>query len=114
MRRPIRKRAAGEGAPPIQRRDRVPTRTRVVTAMGGETVGVGESMVSEGRPQRPMPAHGGVCAGQRYLVMNAVDWVIRWSTALVMLSVAALVQVSTTFTWTWTWTWTLLTYYRRS
>ena len=30
--------------------------------------------------------------------MNAVDWVIRWSTALVVLGVAAIAQVSTTFT----------------
>lgn len=53
-------------------------------------------------PKGLLSAHGGVCAGQRYLVMNAVDRVIRWSTALVVLGVAALVQVSTTFTWTWT------------
>jgi hypothetical protein len=30
--------------------------------------------------------------------MNAVDWVIMWSTVLVVLGVVAIAQVSTTFT----------------
>jgi len=32
--------------------------------------------------EKPMPAHDGVLAGQRWRAMNAADRVIRWSTAL--------------------------------
>jgi hypothetical protein len=39
--------------------------------------------------KKPIPAHGGALAGQRQLAMNSVDRVIRWSTALAVVGVAA-------------------------
>jgi hypothetical protein len=41
------------------------------------------------RPTTPMPAHGGVLAGRRCRTMSMADRVIRWSTALAVLGVAA-------------------------
>src|ERR1700726_2062894 len=39
-----------------------------------------------------MPAHGGILAGRRWCPMDAVDRVIRCSTALAVLGVAAVVS----------------------
>ena len=43
--------------------------------------------------KKPMAAHGGVPAGRLWLVMNAADRVIRWSTALAVVGVAAVAAV---------------------
>ena len=43
--------------------------------------------------QKPTLACGRVLAGQRWCVMNMVDRVIRWSTALAVLGVAAVAAV---------------------
>src|SRR5690242_19667325 len=40
-----------------------------------------------------MAAHGGVLGGQRWCGVNTADWVIRWSTALAVLGVAAIAAV---------------------
>jgi hypothetical protein len=43
--------------------------------------------------KRPMPAHGGVSSRRWWCVMNAADGVIRWSTALTVVGVAAVAAV---------------------
>src|ERR1700733_7334808 len=44
--------------------------------------------------KRPMAAHGGVLAGRWWCVVNAADQVIRWSTAVAVLGVAAVAVVA--------------------
>ena len=44
--------------------------------------------------KKPMAAHDGVLAGRWWCVMNAADRVIRWSTALAVLGVAAVAAVA--------------------
>jgi hypothetical protein len=44
--------------------------------------------------KKPMAAYGGVLAGRWWCVMNAADRVIRWSTALAVLGVAAVAAVA--------------------
>jgi hypothetical protein len=43
--------------------------------------------------KKPMVAHGGVSAGRRWCVMTAADRVIRWSTGLAVVGVAAVAAV---------------------
>jgi hypothetical protein len=43
--------------------------------------------------KKPTAAHGGILAGRRWCVVNAADRVIRWSTALAVLGVAAIAAV---------------------
>src|SRR5690348_13722892 len=43
--------------------------------------------------QKPMAAHCGVSAGRRWCMMTATDRIIRWSTALAVVGVAAVAAV---------------------